>query len=209
MADLWGNRWRKLPKSAACGWKTAYFGLPAGAAACSHLRVISRLLAIVAVVLLCSIFAGCSDKQKEARKAAMLELMRGNTADPDMAAAIAKGKATVGEFLEALQHPKPGQSDFLVRAIFPAEGGKQQILWVAQLTYDGKVLHGKADDNTAQKGSGIPRNGEVAVEPSAVADWMYRDNGKAAGGWMLRVLKKKFPEEWEQSPDFGRLDFKE
>jgi hypothetical protein len=25
---------------------------------------------------------------------------------------------------------------------------------------------------------------------------MFNDNGKVAGGWMLRVYQKKFPEEW-------------
>ena len=35
------------------------------------------------------------------------------------------------------------------------------------------------------------------------------DNGKAVGGFMLRVLKEKFPEEWEAGKYGERIQFKE
>ncbi len=164
------------------------------------------MLAAVAATLLVS---GCQDKKKQARHDAMVELMHGNTPDADMAAAMEKAKSTLPEFLATMQHPGAGQSKFLVRAVFPAEGGKQQILWINQLTYDGTLLHGVADDNTSKKGSGIPKDGKVAVELSKVADWMYEDNGKAAGGWTLRVLRKKYPAECEELPSLRDMQFKE
>ncbi len=160
--------------------------------------MIRPILLVCAVLCGSFLFTGCKDKEKEARRLQIREIMHGNTPDADMKAAIEKARATVGDFITALQKPASGQSKFLVRKSFPAEGGKQQILWVNNLTYDGKLLHGKLDDNTAQPGIGVAREGQVSFPPSEVADWMFNDNGKAAGGYMLRVFKQKFPEEWEK-----------
>lgn len=160
--------------------------------------MIRPILLVCAVLCGSLLFSGCKDKEMEARRVALREIMHGNTPDPDIKAAIEKARATVGEFVAALQKPAPGQDKFLVRKIFPAAGGKQQILWVNKLSYDGKLLHGKLDDNTVQPGNNVATDGLVSFPPSEVADWMFNDNGKAAGGWMLRAFKKKFPEEWEK-----------
>jgi uncharacterized protein YegJ (DUF2314 family) len=53
------------------------------------------------------------------------------------------------------------------------------------------------DDNTATPGGNIPREGNVSFKPEEISDWMYNEGGKAVGGFMLRALKKKMPEdEW-------------
>jgi uncharacterized protein YegJ (DUF2314 family) len=169
------------------------------------LRHLAIFLAVPGFLLM----SGCRDKEKEARRNQLRDIMHGNTPNADVAGAIAKARATVGEFLAALEKPAPGQGDFLVRKAFPAEGGKQQILWVNHVTYDGKLLHGRVDDNTAQPGSGVAKDGTVSFPPSEIADWMFRDNGKAAGGWMLRVLKDKFPKEWDEGKYAEKIQFKE
>ena len=111
----------------------------------------------------------------------------------ELAAAMDKARATVGDFLAAMQRPAQGQSGFIVRKAFPTKiAGKQQILLVNFVTYDGSLLHGKVDDNTSQPGSGIPPDGMVSFPPTEIADWMYNENGKTVGGYMLRVFKTKF-----------------
>jgi uncharacterized protein YegJ (DUF2314 family) len=166
---------------------------------------------MIILVALAGVLAlgGCGNKEREARRAQMREIMHGNTPNADIAAAIAKAKTTVGDFLAVLQKPGANQGDFLVRKVFPAAGGKQQILWVNHLRYDGTLLHGRVDDNTSQPGSGIPNDGAVSFPPSEIADWMYRDNGKAVGGFMLRVLKEKFPDVWEAERYGERIQFKD
>lgn len=142
------------------------------------------------------LLAGCGNKEKVARREALIDLMHGNTADADISAAIAKARATLPQFLAALKSPASGQAQFLVRREFPSDKpGKRQILIVNHITYDGKLLHGKLDDNTAHPGSGIPRDGKISFPPEEISDWMFNDNGKAAGGYMLRALKSKMTEE--------------
>ena len=143
------------------------------------------------------LFTGCKDKAKEQRKAGLRALMHGLTDDADLRAAMEKARATSGRFLAALAKPAANQSHFMVRKIFPAKDAKQQILWVVGLTFDGTLLHGRVDDNTSQPGSGLAKDGRVSFPPTELCDWMFNEDGKAVGGWMLRALKAKMTEdEW-------------
>ena len=101
------------------------------------------------------------------------------------------------------------QKQFMVRKAFPTlDAGKQQILWITQVTFDGTLLHGVADDKTASVGAGIPLDGKVSFPPSEICDWMFNEDGKAVGGYMLRALKKKMTEdEWAKIAE--RITFKE
>jgi uncharacterized protein YegJ (DUF2314 family) len=157
--------------------------------------MLRKLLPLALTVLF---FPGCKDKAKDVRRDELRALMHGNTDDADIRAAMEKARATVGEFLAALQKPAPNQKQFLVRKAYPTrEAGKQQILWISQVTYDGTLLHGVADDKTAAVGAGIPLDGKVEFPPAEICDWMFNEGGKAVGGFMLRALKKKMTEdEW-------------
>ena len=168
---------------------------------------LTRYLLVVACAFA---FTSCKDKVKEERKIALREFMHGNAGDAELTAAMEKARATVGEFLTALQKPAPGQSGFIVRKTFPTKDAtRQQILLVNFITYDGALLHGKVDDNTFQPGSGVPPDGVVSFSPSEIADWMFNENGKTVGGYMLRVFKTKFPEDWEKARYGERIQFKD
>ena len=144
------------------------------------------------------LLTGCKDKAKELRRDELRALMHGNTDDADIRAAMETARATVDEFLAAVQKPAANQKQFMVRKAYPTlEAGKQQILWINSVTYDGTLLHGVADDKTATVGAGIPLDGRVAFPPAEIADWMFNEDGKAVGGFMLRALKNRMTEdEW-------------
>jgi uncharacterized protein YegJ (DUF2314 family) len=57
-------------------------------------------------------------------------------------------------------------------------------------------------------GSGIELDGKVSFKPEEICDWMYNEDGKAVGGWMLRALKKKMTEE-EWAGIARQIEFKE
>jgi uncharacterized protein YegJ (DUF2314 family) len=168
-----------------------------------------RAILCWAIAALClTALPACKNKAKEERRAQLRALMHGTTGDADMQAAIKKARETVPDFLRALQSPAANQRQFMVRTIFPATDGQQQILWVTDVSYDGKLLHGRVDDNTSRPGSGIGPDGKATVQPTQIADWMYNEDGKAVGGHMLRVLKTKMtPEEW--APFERQFSFKD
>ena len=161
------------------------------------------------VVSCAFVFSGCKDAAKERRRDELRALMHGNTDDPEIKAAMEKARATVGDFLAVLRKPAANQTQFMVRKAYPTrEAGRRQILWINQITFDGTLLHGVADDKTAAVGAGIPLDGRVAFPPSEIADWMFNEDGKAVGGFMLRALKNKMSaEEWAKIAE--RITFKE
>jgi uncharacterized protein YegJ (DUF2314 family) len=167
------------------------------------------LRTLLLLALAAFLFTGCKDKAKEKRRDDLRALMHGNTDDPDMRAAMDTARASIGEFLAALQMPAANQKQFMVRKAFPTrEPGKQQILWITKVTFDGTLLHGVADDKTVVPGAGIPLDGKVSFPPAEIADWMFNEDGKAVGGFMLRVLKKKMTEdEWAKIA--AQITFKE
>lgn len=168
-------------------------------------------LAIAAICLLA--LPACKDKAKEQRHADLQGLMHGTTPDTAIKAAMEKAQSRVGEFLAAMKEPGTRPKDFTARKVFPAEGAKQQILQITELTYDGTHLSGTVSDNSAKPGNGIPPDGKVTFLPSEIVDWMYIKDGTIKGAFMLRALKPKLtPEEWQgferQFSDLG-LTFKE
>jgi uncharacterized protein YegJ (DUF2314 family) len=166
------------------------------------------LIRCVLLAVCVTSFAACKNKEKEQRRADLRALMHGTTKDPEIQAAIAKARATLPEFLKALRNPAPNQTQFMLRAIFPAKDAPQQILWVTDVTHDGTLFHGKVDDNTAKPGSGIGPEGRVDIAADRVADWMYNEDGKAVGGYMLRALRAKMtPDEW--APFEEKFTFKD
>jgi uncharacterized protein YegJ (DUF2314 family) len=163
---------------------------------------------LIPLMLVALLFTGCKDKAKEQRKADLRALMHGLTDDADITAAMDKARATSGQFLAALQKPAANQRQFMVRKAFPAKEAKQQILWVVELSFDGSLLHGRVDDNTSQPGSGLAKDGRVSFPPTEICDWMFNEDGKAVGGYMLRALKAKMTEdEWAKIA--AQITFKE
>ena len=79
------------------------------------------------------------------------------------------------------------------------------------------LMHGNTDDPDirsamekarATVGAGIPLDGKVSFPPREIADWMFNEDGKAVGGFMLRALKTKMTEdEWAKIAE--RITFKE
>ena len=164
---------------------------------------------LLPLALAAFLFTGCKDKAKEQRKAELIALMHGNTDDPDIRTAMEKARATTGEFLAVLQKPAENQRDFMVRKAFPTrEAGRQQILWINQVTFDGTLLHGVADDKTVVVGAAIPLDGKVSFPPGEIVDWMFNEDRNAVGGYMLRALKKKMTED-EWSGYANRITFKD
>ncbi len=87
--------------------------------------MLRKLIPLALTVLL---LPGCKDKAKDVRRDELRALMHGNTDDPDIRTAIEKARATVGEFLAALQKPAANQKQFLVRNAYPThEAGEGSL----------------------------------------------------------------------------------
>jgi uncharacterized protein YegJ (DUF2314 family) len=59
-----------------------------------------------------------------------------------MREAVAKARKTVREFIDALQHPTAGESDFEVKNPFVQKGDVEHI-WLSEVTFVGGHFQGQ------------------------------------------------------------------
>jgi uncharacterized protein YegJ (DUF2314 family) len=103
-----------------------------------------------------------------------------------MRRAVHEARRTVGVFLEALQKPGEGQSDFEVKKPF-FQNGISEHLWLADVTFSGNRFHGYVDNHPV-KIKGLKMGDRVSVNPNEISDWAYVDHGRLIGGYTIRVL---------------------
>jgi uncharacterized protein YegJ (DUF2314 family) len=109
--------------------------------------------------------------------------------DPQMKAAIEKARATLPDFVRALQSPKPSQRGFSIKTPI-TDGTHTEHMWLQPVTFDGKQYRGTVD-NQPEKVTGVKLGSIRSIDPHQVTDWMYIDNGKLVGGYTIRVVREK------------------
>ena len=127
--------------------------------------------------------------------------------DPEMAAAFAKARASLGGFLEKLRHPPAGTENFSVKVGFsdaangsgyaivnPGAGSdKVEYFWMVGIKET-------ASGFTAAIGNGPEivksvREGQVvAFQRAQIADWMYFEGGKIKGNYTMCPLLSRMGE---------------
>jgi len=121
-----------------------------------------------------------------------------------MREAVAKARKTVGEFIDALQHPTAGEGDFEVKKPFVQKGDVEHI-WLSEVTFVGGHFQGKVD-NEPSKIQGLKLGQVVSVNPDEISDWIYIKNGKLVGGYTIRAhyneLTPEQKQEFDRSADF-------
>ena len=122
--------------------------------------------------------------------------------DPAMLEAIATARATVADFIRALEAPAAGRRDFAIKALFP---DLQEHMWVSDPRYADGVFTGALGNIPA--GSTTLRLGdEVRVPQDLISDWKYVENDVLAGGYSLRLLRNRMSEKARNDLD-SRIDF--
>ena len=145
------------------------------------LKVLNVLLIVGAGIA----FAGCDRSEDAGKRNGRLERLRLPEADPAMDKAVAEARRTVPEFLSTLQSPAPGQRTFAVK-IALVEDGAHEHIWLGDLRYDGKLIHGSVSNEPVDV-KGAKSNDRASVAPSAIADWMFVENGQLVGGYTIRL----------------------
>ncbi len=106
--------------------------------------------------------------------------------DVDMDQAVQKARKSLAKFLSAVRSPAAGQTDFAVKRPF-VEGGRVEHIWLRDVTYDGKVLHGVVD-NVPVEVKNVRLDAKTSAAPGEISDWMYLEKGRLVGGYTIRVL---------------------
>lgn len=103
-----------------------------------------------------------------------------------MAQAVQKARKSLDKFIAAVRSPKGNQSRFAIKKPF-IEGDKVEHIWINEVSFDGKVFHGKVDNEPVDI-KGVRLGDEVTASPDEVSDWMYVQDGRLVGGYTTRCL---------------------
>ena len=113
--------------------------------------------------------------------------------DPDMAAARAKARAGLDDFLKLAANPKPGTTNYSVKLPI-YNNGKSEVFWITPFTVEGNVIRGKIN-NAPQFVSNVKLGQTVKFQKANIVDWMYVDENskRIVGNFSLCAMLKKAP----------------
>lgn len=118
------------------------------------------------------------------RNQAVVALSKTNSA---LETAMAKGRATLPQFVTALKNPQPGQSEFAVYARFRGGDGHSEYLWLSPVKLSGNGFRGTINNRPRLQKLKL---GQTVTVPAADAmDWMYLDHKKLVGAQTSRVMR--------------------
>lgn len=128
------------------------------------------------------------------------------TGDPAMAAAAAKARAGLEDFLAKLESPPPGTEGYSVKIGMKDDGngvvmsGDQNLeggeyFWIGNIVRDGDGYRGTLS-NEPQFVRNLRKGQDINFASANIFDWMYFDNGKMKGNaTSCPLLKRSAPEE--------------
>jgi uncharacterized protein YegJ (DUF2314 family) len=117
-----------------------------------------------------------------------------HTDDPEMNAAQAKARDSLGEFWKHFILPGGNESGFALK-IAISDGRMIEHFWCNEIVGGSSGATCRIDNEP--KDVHVVKMGErIPVEPALISDWMYLRDGKIQGGESIRVLLPKMtPEE--------------
>ena len=158
------------------------------------------LITITSLLLACAFHAQAQTKAPSGgviRRAGEPHCVQITEENKAMDRAVQTAHKTVDKLIEALRSPKGNQSRFAVKKPF-VEGDKVEHIWLKDVSFDGKLFHGKVD-NAPVDIKGVRLGQEVSVSPNEISDWMYVQDGRLVGGYTICAMCENMsPEEKQQ-----------
>ena len=111
--------------------------------------------------------------------------------DPEMDAAVRKGRDTLPELVKALTERPFGSRDFAIKKGFPA-GKRQEFIWLTDVALENGGFHAHVGNQPVWTTS-VNLGDSLFVKKEEVVDWMYIRDGELVGGYTVRVLFKREP----------------
>jgi len=116
-----------------------------------------------------------------------------NSANAEMNAAIAKGRATLPTFWASYDAPKPSESGHSLKVRFPNPKNDGEHIWIAEVTKTADGRYSGRFGNVPRDLPGKKAGDAVEFKEADISDWMFTRNGKIVGGETIKPLLKTMP----------------
>jgi uncharacterized protein YegJ (DUF2314 family) len=147
-----------------------------------------RLAALLAAFALTAALTASLSSAASAQSGSMIRVPND---DPEMAAAIAKARASLPAFWQALEQPGPGEEGFALK-VAVRDGADVEHFWLIDVARADGKLSGTVNNEPEIVGN--VANGErYEFSEADISDWLFQRNGKMVGNETLRPLLKRMP----------------
>ena len=158
------------------------------------MSVLSKRLRILAVVVVIAVL-GSAIRLMDAAAEDRSPIIDFANGDLEMAAAIAKARATLPAFWISYEAPKAEEAGHSLKVRFPVPGRSNggEHIWMAEVK---KLSGGRYSGRFANQPRDLPgkRAGDlVQFAEGDISDWMFTRNGKIVGGETIRPMLKRMP----------------
>jgi uncharacterized protein YegJ (DUF2314 family) len=139
-----------------------------------------------------------------ARKETQAPVVAVKSDDPDIALSRSQAQKTLAGFLAQAVPPAPNTEKHAVKVPL-REGGKTEWVWVGKLRDIGGGRYAGILDNKPVDVTGFKIGQTIEFRREDVADWVYRNGSKMAGGYSVCILaaKKGDPKVIEKARELG------
>jgi uncharacterized protein YegJ (DUF2314 family) len=152
-----------------------------------------KTFTILTLAALSLLFVSACSRNKEGNNYTQVD-----SNDAAMNAAIARAKATSGDFIRAFHEQKAGTKNYCVKKPFPTPDGGAEHMWIEVLSETNGVISGVVA-NDAEETHAVKVGQHVSLNVSEISDWMYVDGRKLIGGYTIRyIYDQKSPKEKEE-----------
>src|SRR6185436_18153471 len=156
----------------------------------SPLSMCSKCAMAAAIAAALAVLGSPTGVVRAQDRSPVIDLSSGN---PEMNAAIAKGRATLPTFWASYDAPKSSETGHSLKVRFPSARRSGEHIWIADVKK-------RADGRYSGKFANAPRDlpGKKAGDPTEfteadITDWMFMRNGKIVGGETIKPSLKALP----------------
>lgn len=136
------------------------------------------------------ILGSCGNEESAATK----DIYDVKSDDVEMLTSMKQARATLPQFLAAVQHHDSSAYNFAVKLPF-ADGAQTEYIWLGEPALENGKWYGTVD-NTPEYTHAVQEGERVSFDTAKVADWNYTSNGELVGGYSIRLLRNRMtPEE--------------
>ena len=116
--------------------------------------------------------------------------------DAEMNAAIAKARASLGEFWREFASPGKGVDEFCLKVRI-SDGRNTEHFWLREIKRNGAKISGVIDNDPTDVKT-VKLGQRYEFTEADISDWSFQRNGKIVGNETMRPLLAKMPPDEAQ-----------
>jgi uncharacterized protein YegJ (DUF2314 family) len=120
--------------------------------------------------------------------------MQVEQADEEILQIAEDAQNTLSGFFRHLNRPGTGEKQFSVKYPFSTgNGNSMEQLWLTGIYFKNGMYYGVLASSPEQV-NGLKKGDKVTFDADSITDWMYIRNDKIIGGYSIKYLLEKIPE---------------